>query len=129
MTPKLLKTVHAEYHPALFLGENKSGWHPALDRVLVKPDMVSAKSSGGIALPEDLMERMQLAAITGVVIAVGDDAFRWNADGTRPFEGYKPKPGDRVIFEKYAGKPILGEDGHDYRILDYKSIGGVQKTK
>lgn len=128
MQPKILRTVHAEYLPAIFLGTNKSGWEPALDRILVRPDKVLAKSTGGVELPDDLIERLQLAAVTGVVVAVGDDAFKWNADGTRPFEGYKPKPGDRVIFEKYAGKPILGEDGGDYRILDYKSIGGVQKT-
>ena len=127
MTPKLLRTAHAEYIPAPYTGKNSSGWEPALDRVLVRPDIASVRSSGGVELPEDLTDRMQMAAITGVVIAVGDDAFKWNADGTRLFEGYKPVPGDRVIFEKYAGKPILGEDGQDYRLLDYKSIGGVKK--
>ena len=129
MEPKLLRTLHAEFVPAPYFGENKSGWTPIGDYVLVRPDAIARKSSGGIELPDDLAERMQLAAITGVIIECGDEAFRWNADRTRPYEGYKPQAGDRVIFEKYAGKPILGEDGKNYRILDDKAIGGIRKRK
>lgn len=129
MKEKILRTIHAEYLPSLYHGKNQSGWSPIGDYVLVKPDSIARTSSGGIELPDDLAERMQLAAITGVIIECGDEAFRWNADRTRPFEGYKPQPGDRVIFEKYAGKPILGEDGINYRIMDDKAIGGIKKRK
>jgi chaperonin GroES len=76
-----------------------------------------------------MVERMQLAAITGVIVECGEEAFKWNADRTRPYEGYKPQPGDRVIFEKYAGKPILGDDAKHYRIMDDKAIGGIKKRK
>lgn len=127
MEPKLLKTVHAEYVPATYNGVNTSGWQPVGDLVLVLPDTIATKTSGGVELPQDIAERMQLAAITGTVVALGDEAFRWNADRTRPFEGVKPTEGSRVIFEKYAGKPILGEDGRQYRFLDDKSIGGMKK--
>lgn len=127
MIPKILKTVHAEYLPAPYMGENKSGWEPIGDYVLVRPDFIARKSSGGIELPDDIAERMQLAAITGVIVECGDEAFKWNADRTRPFEGYRPQPGDRVIFEKYAGKPILGDDGQSYRILEDKSVGGIKR--
>ena len=129
MLEKVLRTAHCEYIPAPDFGENKSGWQPIGDYVLVRPDAVARKSSGGIELPDDLAERMQLAAITGVIIECGDEAFRWNADRTRPYEGYKPQAGDRIIFEKYAGKPILGEDGKNYRILDDKAIGGIKRKK
>jgi co-chaperonin GroES (HSP10) len=129
MQEKLLRTIHCEYQPAMYLGANFSGWTPIGDYVLVRPDDVARKTSGGIDLPDDLAERMQLAAITGVIIECGDEAFRWNADRTRPHEGYKPIAGDRVIFEKYAGKPILGEDGKNYRILEDKAIGGIKKRK
>ncbi len=109
------------------MGENRSGWQPIGDYVLVRPDTIARKSSGGVELPDDIAERMQLAAITGVIVECGDDAFFWNADRTRKFMGYAPIPGDRIIFEKYAGKPIIGEDGISYRILEDKSIGGIQR--
>jgi len=129
MEPKLLRTLHAEFLPAVYMGKNASGWTPIGDYVLVRPDVISKKSSGGVELPDDLAERMQLAAITGVIVECGEEAFKWNADRTRPFEGYKPQAGDRVIFEKYAGKPILGDDGVTYRICDDKAIGGIKKRK
>lgn len=125
MEPKLLKTIHAEYVPARYNGVNASGWTPIGDLVLIKPDDIAQKTSGGIELPQEIAERMQLASVTGVIVDVGDDAFRWNMDRSRPWEGYKPKPGDRVIYEKYAGKPILGEDGEHYRFMDDKCIGGI----
>lgn len=128
MQQKLIKTLHAEFVQAPYMGENKSGWTPIGDLVLVRPDAIAMKSSGGVELPEELAERMQLAATTGVIVACGDEAFKWNADRTRLFDGEKPKPGDRIIFEKYAGKPIRGDDGNDYRFLDDKCIGGVQTT-
>ena len=127
MEPKLIKTVHAEYQPARYNGVNVSGWSPIGDYVLIKPDSVAHKTTGGIELPEEIKERMELASITGVIVECGSEAFKWNADRTRPFGGNPPGPGTRVIFEKYAGKPILGVDGENYRILDDKAIGGIMK--
>lgn len=127
MQSKVLKQVHAEFTPAIYNGVNTSGWFPIGDYVLVRPDTVANKTSGNVELPDDIVERLELAAITGVIVECGDQAFKWNADRTRPFEGRKPKEGDRVIFEKYAGKPILGVDGAHYRIMDDKAIGGIKK--
>lgn len=127
MTPKVLKQVHAEYTPARYNGLNTSGWSPIGDYILVKPDTVANSTSGGVELPDDIVERMELAAMTGIIVECGDEAFKWNADRTRHFEGKKPKAGDRVIFEKYAGKPILGEDSEHYRIMDDKAVGGIRK--
>lgn len=129
MQPKVLKQLQVEYLPAPYFGANASGWSPVGDYVLIRPDEIAKKTTGGVELPDDLAERMQLAAITGTLVETGDEAFKWNADRTRPFEGYRPKAGDRVIFEKYAGKPIMGEDGISYRILEDKSIGGVKVKK
>lgn len=120
MQPRMLKQLAVEYIEAIYMGQNRSGWSPLGDYVLVRPDAIAKKSSGGVELPDDLAERMQLAAITGVLIECGDEAFKWH-------NGYKPQPGERVIFEKYAGKPIQGEDGVSYRIMEDKAIGGIKK--
>jgi len=128
LNPKVLNVSRVEYLPAIYSGSNKSGVEPVGDRVLILPDMAMTKSQGNIALPDEVVERMQLSASSGVIIALGDDAFAWNSDRTRPFTGYKPKPGDRVHFEKYAGKEIVGDDGVKYRLCDDKAVGGVKKS-
>jgi chaperonin GroES len=121
LNPKVLSVSRVEYIPAPWSGTNKSGCTPVGDRVLILPDIAMTKSQGN-------MERMQLSASSGVIVEVGDDAFVWNSDRTRPYGGYKPKPGDRVHFEKYAGKEIVGDDGAKYRICDDKAIGAIRKA-
>lgn len=128
LSPKVLSVSRVEYIAAPWTGENKSGCVPVGDRVLILPDIAMTKSQGNIALPDDVVERMQLSASSGVIVEIGDDAFAWNSDRTRPFGGYKPKPGDRVHFEKYAGKEIVGDDGAKYRLVDDKAIGGIRKA-
>ena len=127
LNPKVLSVRRAEYIPAPFFGKNESGCRPIGDRVLVRPD-IAAASSGSIALPEDVVDRAQLSSSSGVIVEAGDDAFKWNSDRTRPFEGERPKAGDRVYFERYAGRVVLGDDGVEYRIMDDKAIGGVRAS-
>jgi len=127
LNPKVLAVRRAEYIPAPFFGKNESGCVPIGDRVLIRPDIAASKS-GSLDLPDDVVERAQLSASSGVIVALGDDAFTWNFDRTRPFGGEKPEPGARVYFDKYAGKIVLGDDGVEYRLVDDKCVGGVRKT-
>lgn len=129
MQPKLVRVDRVEYIPAPFMGNNKSGFQPIGDNVLIRPDIAASKTSGGIELPEDQVERIQLSASTGVVVECGDGAFVWSADRTRPFEGYKPRPGDRIAFAKYAGQVITGHDHVQYRLMEDKAIGGVKRNQ
>ena len=126
LNEKVLRVRRAEFIPAPYFGKNESGCKPIGDRVLIRPDIAS-KSSGSLTLPDEVVERAQLASSSGVIIEAGDDAFSWNSDRTRPFTGEKPTSGDRVFFDKYAGKVILGDDGVEYRLMDDCAIGGVRK--
>lgn len=126
MKPRLLSVRRAEFIPAPYFGKNESGCDPIGDRVLIKPD-IAAGSSGGIEIPQEIVDRAQLSSSSGVIVALGDGAFEWNSDRTRPFTGERPKAGDRVHFDKFAGKLILGDDGVEYRLLDDNSIGGVRR--
>lgn len=117
------------YLPALYPGQNESGCTPLGDRVLILPDTAMSTTTGGIEIPIDVQTRAQLSGSSGVVIDLGDDAFTWNFDRSRPWTGYRPKPGDRIYFDRYAGKEIVGEDGNTYRLMDDKAIGGVQAVK
>lgn len=126
LNPKVLAVKRAEYIPAPFFGTNESGCIPIGDRVLVRPD-IAASSSGSLALPDAVVERAQLSASSGVIVALGDDAFTWNFDRTRPYAGEKPQVGDRIFMDVYSGKVILGDDGVEYRLVDDKCIGGVRR--
>lgn len=126
MKPRLLSVRKAEYIPAPFFGKNESGCVPIGDRVLVRPD-IAASSSGGIQIPDQVVDRAQLSSTSGVVVELGDGAFKWSSDRTRPFEGEKPEVGSRVYYDKFAGKIILGDDGVEYVLMDDASIGGVRK--
>lgn len=126
MQPKLLRTIQAEYVQGKYTGKNTSNWKPVGDRVLVRPDKAASINTGGVHIPDDLVSRMNMASTTGVIIELGDDAFKWNSDRTRRFEGNIPTPGQRVVFVKYAGVEIIGADGDVYRMMDDKEIGGIQ---
>ena len=128
MEPRLIKGVQAEYVPAKWSGQNTSGVRVVGKTVLVLMDECSQTTTGGIALPEDLIERMSMAAESGVLVACAAGAFLLNEDMT-PWSGEKPKPGDRVYIEKYAGKLVKGRDGATYRIMDYGSIGATYEPE
>ena len=116
-----IKTELGTYSVVEFAGKNESGYRdPVGDRVLILPDQ--PQNDGLITLPDDLLERIALAAETGVIVALGNGAFARNSDRS-PFVGEKPKVGTRVLFERYAGMKVLGRDGNWYRCMDDRCIG------
>lgn len=109
--------------------ENLSGWEALGDRVLVRCDIMRARSEGGIILPEETQAINQLSAETGVIVDAGAAAFVWNADRMREFGGVKPVPGTRVYFDRYAGVMIMGLDKEMYRMMDDKHIAAREKPR
>jgi chaperonin GroES len=128
MEPRLIKGIQAEYVPAKWSGQNTSGVRVVGKTVLVLMDKCSPKTTGGVELPEDLIERQSMAAESGVLVACAAGAFLLNEDMTA-WSGAKPAPGDRVYVEKYAGKVVRGRDGEMYRIMDYGSIGATYEPE
>lgn len=126
MQPKLLKTGLSEYVPQQWSGTNQSGAVPLGDYVLVMPDLAAEQSSGGVFIDPRTVERHTLAAETGILVAMGDQAFGWNADRSRRWEGSRPNIGQRVYFTRYAGQVILGADGRTYRVFEDKNIGATR---
>lgn len=66
---------------------------PLADRVLIKPAPAEEKTIGGIIIPDSAKEK----PLKGEVIAVGN--------GTKD-EEMVVKPGDNVLYGKYAGTEI-----------------------
>lgn len=116
-SPKLVRTDVAEFVRSEFEGNN-SGYVPIGDRILVKVDEASGTTSGGVHLPDDTTYKLTMAAETGVIVAMGDAAFYWTFDRSRPWYGRKPRVGDHVYLERYAGRVVKGKDGVMYRVMD-----------
>lgn len=104
--------------------KNGSGILPTEYKVLVQPIKVEDKTKGGIILPDETKERDQFAQMQGVLVAISPLAFTYaNADDWAGAE--KPKPGDKVLFAKFAGAAVKGKDGESYRIVNDKDISAV----
>lgn len=93
---------------------------PLHDRVIVRRLEEEEKTAGGIIIPDTAKEK----PIQGEVIAVGNGKIL--EDGkVRPLD---VKPGDRVIFSKYAGTEIK-LDGKEYLMMREDDILGVIESK
>jgi len=92
---------------------------PILHYVLVGPDKVEEVTKGGIVIPQQTKDRDQYAAFTGVVKAIGPNAWEdWEG-------GPQVKVGDRVAFAQYSGVRVdRNEDGESWLMFD-KDIHGV----
>ncbi|GIW45727.1 MAG: 10 kDa chaperonin [Candidatus Binatia bacterium] len=89
---------------------------PLQDRVVVERIEEEEKTKGGIIIPDTAKEKPQ----QGKVVAVGPG--RVDEKGNRVPPGVKP--GDRVLFGKYAGSEIE-IDGQQYLIMREDDILGV----
>ncbi len=81
---------------------------PLADRVLVLPAPAEEKTVGGIIIPDSAKEK----PLKGNVIAIGN--------GTKD-EEMVVKPGDTVLYGKYAGTEIE-LDGEKYLIMRQSDI-------
>jgi len=100
---------------------NPSGILPTEYKVLIAPKAIDEKTKGGIIIPDQTKERDQFAQMEGELIAVSPLAFTYD-----DWKGHlPPKPGDRVLFAKYAGANVKGRDGKDYRLCNDKDVAAV----
>lgn len=89
---------------------------PLHDRVVVRRIDADEKSAGGIIIPDTAQEK----PIHGEVLAVGPGA-RDERGEVHPLD---VKPGDRVLFGKWAGNEIK-IDGEELLIMKESDIFGI----
>ena len=86
--------------------------------MLVRPKEVEEITPGGIIRPDQTRDREQGGEQEGELIELSPGAFT--------FEKFPdeclPKPGDTLLFAKYAGVKVDGVDGVEYRIINDKDI-------
>jgi len=89
---------------------------PLQDRIILKRISEEEKTKGGIIIPDTAKEK----PLEGRVVAVGNGKVL--EDGkVRPLD---IKPGDRVLFIKYAGNEVK-IDGEEHLMLREDDILGV----
>ncbi len=81
---------------------------PLADRVLIEPSPAEEKTAGGIIIPDTAKEKPQ----RGTVVAAGPG---------KKDEPMTVKPGDLVLYGKYAGTEIT-VDGQEYLIMRESDI-------
>jgi len=118
---------------------NKSGIYPAGSRVLIQADQIKDQTKGSlIELLPDTVEAQQSANASGVLVAVGPDAFQHETEFVYHIHDDKREelvekrvnaysqpfavPGDRISFAKYAGQKYKGKDGERYIVTNDKDI-------
>lgn len=98
---------------------NKSGIWPVEFKVLIEPVKVEEKTQGGIIIPDSAKDKKQWAMTKGRLIAVGSNAF------TDPDWHVRPEVGHMVMFDRYAGGLVEGDDGEEYRLINDKEISAI----
>ena len=87
---------------------------------------VPSEKIGSIIVPVSEQEKQKWATTEGTLIAVSPLAFtyakcdEWKDAGATP-----PKPGDRILFAKYAGTQVKGKDGKEYVLANDKDVMAI----
>jgi chaperonin GroES len=89
---------------------------PLADRIVVKRHASEEKTKGGIIIPDTAKEK----PVEGTVVAVGNGKVLKNGK----VRAMDVKPGDRILFGKYAGNEIK-LDGVEHVILGEDEVLAV----
>ncbi len=90
---------------------------PLGDRALIKPKPREERTKGGVFLPDTATKERPMQ---GEVLSVGEGQL----DDSGKHIPMSVKPGDHVLFAKYAGTEFTIDD-EEYLILSEKDILGI----
>ena len=112
----------------LALIPSQNACHPGIrcveyNLIIAMPDLPDT-TTGGIALPQMVLDNHEMAYQVGRIIECSPMAFNYD-DFNASFPELKPKVGDLVWIARYAGGEMVGKDGRRYRIIKDKDVGGV----
>ncbi|HEX9756837.1 MAG TPA: co-chaperone GroES [Nitrospiria bacterium] len=102
-------------------------FRPLQDWTLIRPNLASEKTSGGIYIPDAAQEKPQ----HGEVLAIGEGRFKEEKDKKgkvteKKFEKTTLKPGDRVFYEKYSGTKIEIDHEELVMVREEDVLGYIQ---
>lgn len=108
---------------------NAAGIVPVEFKVVVRPKVAeetfTLKSGVKLFKPIETKEQEQAATMEGELVAVSPLAFSYD-EWPAGFD--KPQVGELVIFARYAGSIVMGDDGSELRIVSDKDIMAVRRS-
>jgi co-chaperonin GroES (HSP10) len=90
-------------------------------KLLIAIPKLEEKTQGGVIIPDALKGMEQTASIIGLVIAVGDAAYK---DVDKFPDGPYCKEGDFVIFRSYSGTRFKLR-GEEFRLINDDTVEAV----
>jgi len=87
------------------------GW-----RIIVQVDEVEEKTKGGLIIPDTVKDQEQEREMFGRVVELGPMAYQ-----DPKYGGDWCKPGDLLLFSKYAGMPWI-ENNKVYRAINDEDV-------
>ena len=103
---------------------------PMHDWAVIVPSEAEARTAGGLFIPETAKEKPE----EGVVEAIGPGAFEEEKHGKkkeekkeRKFIPTTVKPGDRVLFERYAGQTYKVGDAERILVRERDILGLLER--
>ena len=90
-------------------------------KLLIAIHKLEEKTQGGVIIPDKLKGLEQTASIVGLVIALGDAAYK---DAEKFPDGPYCKEGDFVIFRSYSGTRFKLR-GEEFRIINDDTVEAV----
>lgn len=120
MTSKALRAAIGDLHREPMLEPNEIPIQSILWRILVQPLPPLKKNAGGvIEIPDEVQNAEGILTSIGRVLQLGHFAFKSTTQAGLALseEPHKPKVGDYVLHETYAGQEIKLRNGKKLRIL------------
>jgi co-chaperonin GroES (HSP10) len=90
-------------------------------KLLIAIPKLEEKTQGGVIIPDKLKGLEQTASIIGLVIALGDAAYK---DADKFPDGPYCKEGDFVIFRSYSGTRFKLR-GEEFRLINDDTVEAV----
>ncbi len=100
------------------------GIEPMEYNILVLVDETEKTTAGGIIIPEKSKDRDDLAQVRGMLVRASPLAFSYD---TWPAGSQQPQLGDHIIFGKFAGILVNGDDGREYRLCKDKELSAITR--
>ena len=113
--------------------KNESGIYPVGYKCLVllpprkeKDEKGLRKSDSGLVYISEKEDREEEAEMIGTFIAAGGIAFTGDETSEAWPKDNQPKPGAKILYDKYAGgNTRKGMDGKEYRLINDREIGAI----
>lgn len=91
-------------------------------KILLGIPRLERQTAGGLALPDEMIEREEAAGMIAKVLAMGPDAYKSLAGCSDPY----CKVGDWVAMRPYSGTRFRVEQSeHEFRLVNDNTVEGV----